>query len=671
MEAKKQVADALAGYAILLTRRNPAAPLTLGSFMVSKPVALISMPSQSPGIPSIQLALLKPTLERGGIPAQTFSLFMYLAPQIGWRLTEALAEVWPNLLGEWIWSKAAFGEEANPDVEEYFQRYSECIALFCRGAGCTPQDVVRLRNVAAPEFIEFCVSSTDWSRFGLIGFTVVYQQLLASLALARALKKKYPHIPIIMGGGSMEDDIADEIMKGCPQIDYVHCGDADVCFPEMVRRLYSGQNMEGHPGTMWRTPQGEVRYAGRAPNFLGMNETPVPDLDEYFYAREASGFASSGNAQRLLLPLETSRGCWWGEKNHCTFCGLNRSGMEFRAKSVDNVIEQLDTLSRRYSHFDFFAIDNIMAPEYTEKLFGRLRAANSDIRVHYEIRPNFSRTQLGRMKRGGLLSVLPGVESFSTNILKSMRKFTTGMRNVELVKWCTYYGLDVTYNILCRFPGETEADYRTQCEIMAKIPHLQPPYAAVMARADRGSPMFTDPASQSISKLIPFDCYELLFPKGKFDLHRISYFFNHDMANTVGEPHYQSIFHTVDEWRAKWHGAQRPYLFYRKGLSAIVICDGRNQQCHNYKYADKAAALYEYCADARSTKELAANFQDDQWLRAALAEFVGRDLMLFLDGRYLSLALPENPNFELDPGPLQAALSPREQAPEQPSAHNI
>jgi ribosomal peptide maturation radical SAM protein 1 len=238
---------------------------------------------------------------------------------------------------------------------------------------------------------------------------------------------------------------------------------------------------------MWRDAQGQVRYAGRAPNFHAMNETPVPDFDEFYYARKASGYESWHRARSVQLPLETSRGCWWGEKNHCTFCGLNRSGMEFRAKSVDNVVQQLEALSSRYCCFNFFAIDNIMAPEYTEKLFGRLAAANSDISIHYEIRPNFSRTQLARMQRGGLHSVLPGVESFSTNILKSMRKFTTGMRNIELVKWCTHYRMNITYNILCRFPGETEGDYREQCEVIAKIPHFQPPYAAVMARADRGS----------------------------------------------------------------------------------------------------------------------------------------------------------------------------------------
>ena len=59
-------------------------------------------------------------------------------------------------------------------------------------------------------------------------------------------------------------------------------------------------------------------------------------------------------------------------KHHCTFCGLNRAGMEFRAKPAEQVLDMLESLSRRYGRMDFNAIDNIMAPEYTEQLFGRL-----------------------------------------------------------------------------------------------------------------------------------------------------------------------------------------------------------------------------------------------------------------------------------------------------------
>src|SRR5262245_13126553 len=73
-----------------------------------KPIALISMPTLSAYFPSFQLALLKPTLEREGIPVQPFSLFVYFGASIGWQLNEAMAEVRDNMVGEWIWAKAAF-----------------------------------------------------------------------------------------------------------------------------------------------------------------------------------------------------------------------------------------------------------------------------------------------------------------------------------------------------------------------------------------------------------------------------------------------------------------------------------------------------------------------------------------------------------------------------------
>lgn len=605
-----------------------------------KPVALISMPTLSARFPSFQLALLKPTLEKAGVPVQTFSLFMYFGTFVGWRINETLADVYPSMVGEWLWTKSAFGDFANND--EYFEIYRRNLEGICYKAGCSLDDLRDLRDNAAPAFIDWCIKSVDWSRFGIIGFSVVFQQTLASIALAAALKKRYPHIPIMMGGATFEDDIAEEIMKGCPQVDYIHCGDADETLPKAIRRIYSGESMKGMPGIMWRD-NGRVAYNGRAPNLSDMNKTPTPDFDEYFYARKQGGYEYHEDAHGVLLPIETARGCWWGVKNHCTFCGLNRAGMEFRSKRVENVIEQLDELSRRYEILDFNAIDNIIEPEYIDKLFGQLSEANTDIRLHYEVRPSLSRVQLKHMRQGGLFSIQPGVESFSTHILKLMKKHTTGVRNLELIKWSTYYGINNLYNILLRFPGETAEDYRAQCNVISKIHHFQAPWAIAKARADRGSPMYTDPESQSISSLVPSPCYDYLYPKDRFDLNRVSYYFEHEMGNTLEDREYDEIFQAVDVWQDRWKQRPRPYLRYRKAWATILIEDGRNCSPRVATYADDYATLYEYCADARSRKDIATRFEDAPWVDGALEEFVEKDLMIHLDNRYLSLALPENP----------------------------
>ena len=56
----------------------------------------------------------------------------------------------------------------------------------------------------------------------------------------------------------------------------------------------------------------------------------------------------------------------------------------------------------------------------------------------------------------GVHRIQPGIESLSNNVLKLMRKGTTGIRNIQLLKWCKQYKIAVDWNILYGFPGKPE-----------------------------------------------------------------------------------------------------------------------------------------------------------------------------------------------------------------------
>lgn len=606
-----------------------------------KPVALVSMPTLRADFPSFQLALLKPTLERAGIPVQAFSLFLYFGAQIGWRINDTLSAVRSCMAGEWIWAKAAFGDFCSE--QDYLGDFEASLAVITAEAGCSLDDLLRIRNRETIAFLDFCIQRIDWQRFGLIGFSVVFQQMTASLALARRLKQEYPDIPIIFGGATFEDDLAAGILQGCPYVDYIHCGDADRTFPQIVRRLQQGESLDGVPGVMQRR-NGQVDYAGRAPNLQDMDATPIPEFNEYFYARKQSGYERYPHNKTPLLPIETGRGCWWGMKNHCTFCGLNRAGMDFRAKSVDSVLEMLKVLSRRHGILHFDAIDNIMATEYIEQLFGRLAEAKTDLRIHYEVRPYLSRSQLKHLRRGGLFSVQPGIESFSTRVLKLMKKHSTGMRNLAFLKWCTYYGINNLYNVLFGFAGERPKDYRLQCDLIPKILHYQPPWAIAQARPDRGSPMFTQPDSHGVRQLRPSHCYRYIYPQDRFDLQRVSYFFEHRQEDVLEEGGYEEIRSLVGQWQQSWKRRPRPSLVYSKSWDTLLIRDTRNGNARNGTINDRHARLYEFCSDARTLKAIQSEFEDDgDWIEEALTEFQRHKWMVSLDDRYLSLALPSNP----------------------------
>jgi ribosomal peptide maturation radical SAM protein 1 len=606
----------------------------------NRPIALVSLPTASGRFPCFQNALLKPTLERAGIEVELFSLFIHFGAQIGWPLHEAISEVSDSLIGEWIWAKQAFG--ALVDDAGYIEQFSGTLDTICEHASCTVDEFLRLRDEATASFIQHWVENVDWGRFGLVGFTVLFQQQLATIAFTRALKERFPRLPIILGGGHFEDDIAHEFMSHFPQIDYIHCGDADTTLPEFVRRLYAGQSMNGLAGILWRDG-GRIVYEGRAPNHLDMDATPVPDFDEYFEVREASGYDSFADADAAILPIETARGCWWGEKNHCTFCGLNRAGLKFRAKSVKNTLEMLESLAVKYDVLRFNGIDNILDPSYMEELFDALATAKCDFEIHYALRPGLNREQLRRLRAGGIVSVQPGIESFSTNVLRVMKKGVTGIRNLEMVKWCTYYEIVNLYNILFGFTGETPEDYLEQYELVSRIPHLQPPYAIAQARPDRGSPMYNDPAEHKITSLSPSPCYKFLYPAQIFDLSKVSYYYVPDPPHSLPYEDYAPFVRLVEAWKKRWSEDPRPSLIYQKSIDSIRILDKRSEVERQFRFSGREARLFEFCADAKSLAEIERAFGGPaSWINQLLEELVQRDLFFHMDGKYLGLALPAN-----------------------------
>lgn len=606
-----------------------------------KPVALVSMPTLGPHIPSFTLGILKPTLERAGITAEPFSFFLHFAKMIGWELAFELSYVDTAMAGEWIWTQAAFGKFA--DDQAYLKKFGpEVKALMEKAGGFKPARLKQLKNRDCPRFIDWAVEQGDWSKYSFVGFTVVFQQLIASLALAKAIKKKNPKVPIVFGGATFEDDIAEEVLKNCDFVDAVHCGDADETLPELARRLEAGESLEGLKGVMFKE-DGALKYAGRAPNLMQLEKTPSPDYDDYYQLIDELGIDEWDNAPEIMLPIETARGCWYGMKNHCTFCGLNRQGMEFRHKPAAQVLEMLKGLSRRYGTTHFNAIDNILAPEYVEKLFGQLKAEHTDLKLHYEIRPTVNHEKLKLMKEGGLFSVQPGVESFSTHVLTLMKKFTTGVKNLELIKWTTYYGIDNLYNILYGFHGEVPQDYVDQAATIRKIPHFHAPYTMALARPDRGSPMYEQRAAHGIVKMTPAACYPFLFPK-PFDLQKISYYFEDERVGVPDEEVYQECLGLVDHWRASWTSARRRTLTYLKGYDTVTVHDHRSDTPKQVRFDDRGAKLLDALADARRHEDLLAEFDGDQkWLDAQLAELAAHDFAVNLDGKWLGLALPQNP----------------------------
>ena len=103
---------------------------------------------------------MAPTLRKAGLEVDPLSLFMQFGKMAGWKLNDALSQVYPSMVGEWIWSKAAFGEVKSE--AEYVKKFKSSLESICREAGCTLKDLRAIRNTTVFEFLDWAMETIDW-----------------------------------------------------------------------------------------------------------------------------------------------------------------------------------------------------------------------------------------------------------------------------------------------------------------------------------------------------------------------------------------------------------------------------------------------------------------------------------------------------------------------------
>jgi ribosomal peptide maturation radical SAM protein 1 len=600
-------------------------------------VALVNMPFSSSRFPSIQVGLLQSILAQRGISATAHYLNLEFAAQIGWKFYDTLSESTQYFIGDWMFARQAFREDA-PDGMRFLERFGKRLSKERR------EWFWRQHKQGSREFLESCLTSAPWHQYDVVGFSSVFVQNTAALALARLLKERHPHLINVFGGANFEDEMGLEYVRALPWIDYAVLGEADETFPALLDRLADGETVTGLPGVA-HAKNGKVEYGGPPALPRNLDALPTPNYDDFFAAAARLRMPSALVSNGIQLPFESARGCWWGEKEHCTFCGLNAMGMAYRSKSPARILNEIDALTHRYRTRYLGAVDNILDHHHIEGVFGALAAQRKDYKFFYEVKANLRREQIRLLAAGGIRRVQPGIESLNTHILKLMRKGVTGIKNVRLMKWAAYYRIGVAWNLLLGFPGEKEEDYEQQLDLIKQISHLPPPLGASRISLQRFSPNYTHAAAMGFANIRPIESYGYIYPKG-IDTRRIAYFFEYTAKNTLPDAAYAPILAEIARWRRQWQSDVKPSLSYAIHGDRLSILDARQPEAPRaHKFEGLAARVYEFCSDTdRSIANIRDNLGDGTVGENALKEVLGRFLLHGLmcedEGTFLSLALP-------------------------------
>lgn len=607
-------------------------------------ILLLTMPFGALDRQALGLSLLKARVEALGHDCDVRYLCFPFAETIGhdeyrW-LTREVAHT--AFAGEWCFTEALYGEDAARTtgyVDEILRR----------AWGFTDAAVARVRRIhslAAP-FIAHCEATIAWCEYDVVGFTSTFEQNLASLALAKRIKTIAPQIAIVFGGANWEGEMGLELHRRFSFVDFVCSGEADESFPALLRCLRDGVPFNGAAdlprGIVYRGPTGSIS-TGPAALVTRMDDLPFPDFSDYF--RDLGASTVAAHVLPSLL-LETSRGCWWGARAHCTFCGLNGGSMAFRSKSPERVLAEIDHLTERWGFELVEVVDNILDLSYFESVLPALARSERELQLFYEVKSNLSRDQVRILADAGVTHIQPGIESLSDRVLKSMRKGTTALRNVQLLKWCKEHEVRPDWNLLYGFPGETRDDYAAVMRLMDAIRFLDPPGACGPLRLDRFSPYFDHPETFGLLNLRPLAAYRFLYPFPDEALARVAYYFTFDYDPSVdpGDAAAEAVAQ-ADHWRRRPDPGT---------LRALRCADGslRLLDTREDAYVDTLTlggleqAAYELCDAVQSlgaiTRHLRTRFPAGKFADGDVAAFldsmVANRLMVSDGSHYLSLAL--------------------------------
>jgi ribosomal peptide maturation radical SAM protein 1 len=526
-------------------------------------IVLVSMPWQWLQMPSVAIGILRPIIRRSAPHAEVNDYYgniewaEYLLACTGGTLTpeyySAIADAGMfRGVGDWIFATAMADSVAvEPRLFEPFLD------------GIVETGIAyEMRELAKP-FVNHAAETILSHSPELVGFTSTFSQNIPSLAVAHVIKNADPGIKIIFGGANCDGDMGAALHKNYPFVDYVVRGEAEAALPTLLQEIESHQPSISSSGVCWRDGRtiGHVNTQDSRP--VPISAVPSPDYSEWW---ETFNDSPISEYMEPCLVLESSRGCWWGEKHHCKFCGLNGSLMQFRAKSAERVWEEIQQLVGNYKILDLVTTDNILDMRMLDELLPVIASADWDLRIHYEVKANLRPEHLKLLRDAGVVHIQPGIENLNTHVLQIMDKGVHATQNVALLREAENFGLTLSWNYLYGFPGEEPEHYTSIMRQLPALAHLQPPTEVVRLAVERFSPYYNQPGLGFRTR-VAASHYAHIYNLPQSELDDIAYVFDAPPAG-IGEDLAESLKTEVNRWRSSY--ANSSLIMWQAGEKIFV-----------------------------------------------------------------------------------------------------
>ena len=321
------------------------------------------------------------------------------------------------------------------------------------------------------DFIATALRTLEGGRVGAVGVSVMGgPQLSSAIAVSRAIRARFPGIPIIWGGHF--PTICAEPSLRASYVDYVIRGQGEATLRELLDAVFRKrqQDFAAIAGLSWRAAEGIQHNSARAFSAAGLTRplpyerlgNPRQYLTRTFLGRRTTGY-------------QAALGC----RFRCTFCGV---ASMFRGKTALPAPQRLERDLRYLTEnlgadsVQFFDHNFFDREEDTAPLLDVLAAlqlpwwcfARSDALL------NLSEQSWSLVRRSRLRMAYIGAESPSDWLLHDVRKGTSADQTLEAIELCHSNGVIPELSFMLAPPQDPEGETERTFEFIRHIKRRYP-----------------------------------------------------------------------------------------------------------------------------------------------------------------------------------------------------
>lgn len=370
------------------------------------------------------------------------------------------------------------GDLISEMVDEHFgfSRYAERLSQSLSSFDTMEIALQKEETIVTESLLRLLEEKMEMVRPDIVGLSVPFPgNLFGALKCGQYIKKHYPHVKIILGGGYANTELrslSDE--RVFDYIDYVCLDDGEAPLLFLLEYL-QGKRASSDLKRVFSRENGVVCYHNNSSAFdFPQREVGTPDysdlkLKQYISVLEIVNpmhrLWSDGRWNKLTL----AHGCYWGK---CTFCDVSLDYIQrYEPVTASLLCDRIETIIEQTGENGFHFVDEAAPPALMRDLAIEILRRKITITWWTNIRfeKSFTPELCLLLKASGCIAVSGGLEVASDRLLKKMKKGVTVAQVARVSKAFTDAGIMVHAYLMYGFPTQTEQETIDSLEMVRQM----------------------------------------------------------------------------------------------------------------------------------------------------------------------------------------------------------